>query len=231
MVKVLLLEQDGVLRETIQSHLELLDFSVFWGKTPDELIVKIERIQPDILVLNTGTPGEHEPFSFVKELRKTSSLPVVFISKSEKESILITSFEVGGDDFLRIPFSPKELALRIRAIIRRTGVKKDKKPVVQWNLNKETIKVDHQAHRLTVNGKATNLTASQWKIFLCLSEGAGSVVSRGQIIDRCLDYAFEGYDRTVDTHIKKLRSNLGSPRWIETVRGYGYRFAGEPVEE
>lgn len=230
MAKVLLLEPEITLKDSIRSHLELLDYIVSTGNNIDDLTAQIDRDTPDILVIHTG-PGEHNSFSFVKELRKTSSLPVIILSDSEKESSLITGFEVGCDDFIKSPLSTKELALRIGAILRRTGVKKEKKPVDRWTLEEDIINVDHRAHRLSINGKSANLTASQWKIFLCLTEGEGAVVSRGQIIDRCLDYAFEGYDRTVDTHIKKLRANLGSPKWIETVRGYGYRFAGETNEE
>jgi len=151
---------------------------------------------------------------------------VIIISKRNTESDRITGFEVGADDYLVKPFSTKELALRIIAILRRMNSMIQTVKEKRWNLGESILTTDENAHKALLNGSVLKLTTAEWKILIYLTSNGGAVVSREQILDRCLEYSFEGYDRTVDTHIKNLRSKLIDPHWIETVRGYGYRFAG-----
>ena len=222
---VAVVEDNEDLMNTVSSYLKLADFDVVEMKTIEELNRTLSESKADILVMDINL-SDGDGFTFVKELRKRSDIPVIFMSVRDSESDRITGFEVGADDYVTKPFSPKELVLRIKAVLRRT-MKKIEEPGEVWELDSHVLQIEKGTHRAMLSGKQINLTAAEWKILLYLSSNNTSVVTRSQIIDRCLEYTFEGYDRTVDTHIKNLRSKLGTSNWIETVRGYGYRFAGE----
>ncbi|GAH63775.1 unnamed protein product, partial [marine sediment metagenome] len=145
-------------------------------------------------------------------------------------NLRVTGFEVGGDDYVVKPFSPKELALRVEAILRRTRSKGFKgKEVGRWVYRDRLLELDRTAHRARIDERQINLTAAEWKIIEYLSSQPGIVVKRERLMGEALDYfSADGSERTIDTHIKNLRAKLGSRGWIETVRGFGYRFAGEP---
>lgn len=146
------------------------------------------------------------------------------------ESDRITGFELGADDYVVKPFSPRELSLRVEAVLRRSG-SGGAKPgaTMSWVLGKQVLELDEAAHRASLAGKEINLTVAEWKILSHLATHSGAVVGRERLLGESLDYLVaEGSERTVDTHIKNLRAKLGSAGWIETVRGFGYRFSGTP---
>jgi two-component system phosphate regulon response regulator PhoB len=229
MARILVLEDDDALREAVSGYLKLADFEVTPCHNFEELNRALSKGGADFLISDINLP-DGDGFVYVKELRKRSDLPVMFISVRDSESDRITGFEVGGDDYLTKPFSAKELVLRVKAILRRTLKKVEDPSIEYWELSGQQLLVDRGSHKALLNNIPLKLTAAEWKILLYLSGNTSTVVSRSQIIDRCLEYSFEGYDRTVDTHIKNLRSKLGTVEWIETVRGYGYRFAGVKKE-
>ena len=219
-------ENNEEILNIISSYLKLAEFDIVELHTLEDLNKTLSESNVDILLMDITLP-DGDGFVFVKELRKKSDIPVIFISSRDSESDRITGFEVGADDYVTKPFSPKELVLRIKAVLKRTAVRTEEEIKEFWELNNHILQIERGTHRALLNNNPLNLTAAEWKILVYLSSNYTSVVTRGQIIDRCLEYTFEGYDRTVDTHIKNLRSKLGTSDWIETVRGYGYRFAGE----
>lgn len=225
MSHVFIIDSDDGTRETVAGYLRLWEFEVTEYKDLAGVKDGLKSRKPDLLIIET-TFDEGDGFTFIKEVRQKSDVPIVIISKRNTESDRITGFEVGADDYLVKPFSTKELALRVIAILRRNNsfiqAVKEKK----WLLGDNSLTTDENAHKALLNGSPLRLTTAEWKILIYLTSNGGAVVSREQILDRCLEYSFEGYDRTVDTHIKNLRSKLIDPNWIETVRGYGYRFAG-----
>lgn len=161
---------------------------------------------------------------------RAQGLPIIFLTAKASESDRITGFELGADDYVVKPFSPRELSLRVEAVLRRSG-SGGAKPgaTMSWVLGKQVLELDEAAHRASVAGNEINLTVAEWKILSYLATHLGVVVGRERLLGESLDYLVaEGSERTVDTHIKNLRAKLGSAGWIETVRGFGYRFSGTP---
>lgn len=226
MANIYIVEDNESIREAVTGYLQLADHEVSGFGDLAGAREALEERKPDLILLDVMLP-DGDGFIFAKELLSRETIPVIFMSARESESDRITGFEIGADDYIVKPFSPKELVLRVAAVLKRTSA-----PVItasshSWTLDGHQLTTDEDSHKATLNGEPLKLTAAEWKILLYLSSNGGAVVTREQILDRCLEYSFEGYDRTVDTHIKNLRSKLGLADWIETVRGYGYRFAGE----
>jgi two-component system phosphate regulon response regulator PhoB len=167
-------------------------------------------------------------FHLARRIRADYDVPILFLTARNAESDRITGFEVGGDDYVVKPFSPRELALRVRAILRR-GTREGDPQVSRWQLDNHSLAIDRAAHRVEVDGTEAVLTAAEWKILDYLAQNAGIVIDRSRILGECLDYLAEGSERTIDTHVKNVRAKLGERDWIETVRGFGYRFAGAPA--
>ena len=168
-------------------------------------------------------------FSFVKEMKeKTPHLPVIFLTARVEESDRILGFELGADDYITKPFSPKELVLRIQALFRRLDESSsDNSNVYTYKDDENTMIIDDNEHVLSINGAPIALTAAEWRIVFYLASNAPNLITRSQILEECFDYSFESYERVVDTHIKNIRAKLRPGTWIDTVRGYGYRFSGK----
>jgi DNA-binding response OmpR family regulator len=226
MAHVFVVEDNESIREAVTGYLQLADHEVSGFGSLAGVREALEEKAPDLILLDVMLP-DGDGFIFAKELLAENPVPLIFMSARESESDRITGFEIGADDYIVKPFSPKELVLRVAAVLKRASGPAQASGGGEWTLNGETLSTDEDAHKAALNGESLKLTAAEWKILLYLSSNGGTVVTREQILDRCLEYSFEGYDRTVDTHIKNLRAKLGKPDWIETVRGYGYRFAGE----
>lgn len=225
MAHIFIIDNDEEIRESVAGYLKLSEHIVSEFTELSGVKDAMKTQKPDLLIIET-TFEEGDGFTFIKELRQKTEIPIIIISKRNSESDRITGFEVGADDYLVKPFSVKELALRITAILKRVSTIGSNQKEKRWHLGENNLVTDENAHKAEMNGIQLKLTTAEWKILIYLTSNGGAVVSREQILDRCLEYSFEGYDRTVDTHIKNLRSKLIDPNWIETVRGYGYRFAG-----
>lgn len=225
MAHIFIIDSDHDVREAVAGYLKLSEHEVSEFTELSGVKDAMKSRKPDLLVLETIFE-EGEGLLFIKEIRQKSEIPIIIISSRNTESDRITGFEVGADDYLIKPFSVKELSLRIAAILRRSSYLEKRSKEHKWLLGDNYLITDEKAHKAEMNGLQLKLTTAEWKILIYLTSNGGAVVSREQILDRCLEYSFEGYDRTVDTHIKNLRSKLIDPHWIETVRGYGYRFAG-----
>ncbi|MCK5093997.1 MAG: response regulator transcription factor, partial [Spirochaetes bacterium] len=187
----------------------------------------IKMKSPDLIILDVMLP-DGDGFQFARRIRIHSDVPILFLTARTSESDRITGFEVGGDDYVVKPFSPKELTLRVNSILKRA--KKEapgKKEVGVWKLEEKVLKMDRVSHRAYIGDREINLTAGEWEILWLIAATPGMVFTRDRLLGECLDYMAEGSERTIDTHIKNLRSKLGDAGWIETVRGYGYRFSGK----
>ncbi len=223
-------DNDGI-REAVTGYLELADHTVREFAGSEGVLDAVVQEHPDLLILDIMLPGE-SGFALAKQLRSQFGTPFLFLSAREAESDRIFGFELGADDYVVKPFSPRELVLRVEAILRRSGggarhavAGEDR---LRLTLSESTLTIARTAHAALMDDRELELTASEWRILLYLAGRPGSVVSREQLLTECLDYLHDGSERTVDTHVKNLRAKLGSPEWIETVRGFGYRFAGGP---
>ena len=186
----------------------------------------------DLLIQDVMLP-DGDGFDFVRDLRKDMDIPVIFMTAKIAEEDRIHGFELGADDYITKPFSPKELVLRVQAIFRRVdgGKETDRGHRHSYKADTGELCFDEIEHKVTVNDEVVPLTAAEWRILTLLIENSSRILPRAEILKKCFDYTSESYERIADTHIKNLRAKLGPYPWIETVRGYGYRFIGYPIEE
>lgn len=229
MEKVFFVEDNDAIREAVVSYLKLDDFQVFDFPHLKGVQEALLMQNPAILILDVMLP-DGNGFHFARALRKKSDVPILFLTAKDSETDRITGFEVGGDDYLVKPFSPKELVLRVKAILKRTGVEKNSiQEEESWDFKGDRLDLHRDSHRIFMNKKEVILTGAEWKILDYLASCGDVVVSRERLLGEGLDYLAEGSERTIDTHVKNIRSKLGNPLWIATVRGFGYRFSGEKV--
>jgi DNA-binding response OmpR family regulator len=228
MEKIIVVEDNEAIREAVTSYLRLDNYDVYEFGKVSGVLEAVKMKNPSLMILDVMLP-DGNGFQLAKKIRSISDVPIIFLTAKTSESDRITGFEIGGDDYMVKPFSPKELTLRVKSILKRS-VKKDrgKEHAGVWKLGDDVLTIDSFAHRARVNNRELNLTTAEWKILWALARSPGIVYSRDRLLGECLDYMAEGSERTIDTHVKNLRAKLGSSKWIETVRGWGYRFSGKP---
>ncbi len=222
---ILIVEDDVDILHLLTYNLQAAGFEVFTSKDGYEALnTAMERL-PGLVILDLMIPGL-DGFEVCKELKrreKTKAIPVIMLTARGDEIDRIVGLELGADDYVVKPFSPRELILRIRAVLRRSLPKEASEAVWQH----EGLKVDLDAHKAMVDGDEVILTATEFKLLVELVRNRGKVQTRDQLLDRVWGYQFDGYARTVDTHVRRLRQKLGPySQWVETVRGVGYRFRG-----
>ena len=222
------MEDHEVIRNGVVQYLTLSGYESVGFKCIADATAGFAHRVPDLLIQDVMLP-DGDGFAFVKEIKaKSPRLPVIFLKARVDESDRILGFELGADDYITKPFSPKELVLRIQALFRRIdeGAEESKNQYKYFD-GENTLMIDEDIHEIEVNGQKINLTAAEWRIVLYLVTNAPNLITRAQILEECFDYSFESYERVVDTHIKNIRTKLRPGNWIDTVRGYGYRFSGK----
>jgi len=229
---IYVVEDHQVIREGVRRYLELAGYKVLGFGNLASVRDAFRITRADLLIQDVMLP-DGDGFEFVRELRKDTDIPVIFMTARVAEEDRIHGFELGADDYISKPFSPKELVLRVQAIFRRVdgGQETDKGHRHLFRAEEGVLCFDEMEHKVTVDGKPVTLTAAEWRILGLLIENSSRILPRAEILKKCFDYSSESYERIADTHIKNLRAKLGPYPWIETVRGYGYRFIGCPVEE
>ena len=180
--------------------------------------------QFDLVILDLmlpKLPGE----KVCRIIRDTSDVPIIMLTAKGEVEDRIVGLELGADDYLIKPFSPRELVARVRALLRRAHIDSEPQREV---LDFGGLTIDLNGHKVLVNDEEIDLTASEFKLLTTLSRYPGRVYSRMELVEKVLGYDFEGYERTIDSHVKNLRAKIGddprNPRWIYTVHGVGYRF-------
>ena len=225
---IYIVEDHDVIRDGVRRYLEMSGYSVLSFENIEKARQAIAVKAPDLMLQDVMLP-DGDGFDFVEEIRKTLQFPVIFMTARIGEEDRIRGFELGGDDYITKPFSLKELVLRVNAVLRRTEsgrINSGKSAGNQYFLDGLKLSFNEQTHQASVNGKDAGLTAAEWRIVKYLSDREGNVVSRDELVSSCFDYTSGSYGRIVDTHVKNIRAKLGDNRWIETVRSFGYRFAG-----
>ncbi|MFA6937363.1 MAG: response regulator transcription factor [Treponema sp.] len=229
MANILLVEDNPLITEAVSSYLQLEGHKTITSDKVEGVIDIIKRDTIDLAILDIMLP-DGNGFMLAKDIRKISNIPLIFLTAKDSESDRILGFEVGADDYVCKPFSTKELVLRVQALLKRTGSKAENKQIETWILDKEKMSIDSEKHVLKINKKEILLTSAEWKILIYLCSQTSLVISREKLLSECLNYNFEGSERTIDTHIANLRTKLGAADWIGTIRGFGYRFNGKPAE-
>ena len=226
MARIFLVEDNESIREAVAGYLKLEDHEVVEFAGVADVLDVMRHRPPDLAILDVMLP-DGSGFALAKKIRAASGVPLVFLTAREAESDRITGFEIGADDYVVKPFSPKELVLRVQALLRRSGAAAAPQGAGGcWVHGASRLCLEAAAHRAVLDEADLGLTAAEWKILEHLALNAGIVVSRERLLGESLGYAYEGSERTIDTHVKNLRAKLGDPDWVETVRGFGYRFAG-----
>jgi len=225
--KILIVEDEPDILDLISYNLKQAGFSVVPVETGEEAIEVAEREQLALIVLDLMLPGIDglEVCRLLKQRVESKSIPVLMLTARTEEVDRIVGLELGADDYLVKPFSPRELVLRIRAILRRAHgdeVKED----AQIEIG--TLFIDLVGHRVEIGGDFVELTATEFRLLLTLVQRRGRVQSREELLNVVWGYEYSGYSRTVDTHVRRLREKIGEVAdWVETVRGVGYRFRRE----
>jgi two-component system phosphate regulon response regulator PhoB len=220
---VLVVEDEPDILQLIAHNLRSADFEVLTTEDGYDALTLARTHRPDLIILDLMLPGL-DGLEVCKQLKRgsaTQNIPVLMLTARGEEVDRIVGLELGADDYVVKPFSPRELILRIRAILRRFIPEGSPTAVYQ----RDGLTVDEEAHRVTVDGGETRLTATEFKLLVELIRNHGKVLTRDQLLDKVWGYQFDGYARTVDTHIRRLRQKIAPyDSLIETVRGVGYRF-------
>jgi DNA-binding response OmpR family regulator len=221
---VLLVEDERKLRELVRSYLERAGFTVLSTGSGAEAITLADSASPDLVVLDLGlpdVPGE----TVAREVRVGAAVPVLILTAKSSEEDRIRGLELGADDYVTKPFSPRELVLRVQAILRRGGPATGDRGAVSYGGG--AMMIDEPRRQVTVRGSAADLTPTEWGVLVALASVPGRVYSRFELINRVRGYEFEGYERTIDSHVKNLRRKIeedpGNPQIVQTVLGGGYR--------
>ena len=227
---IYVVEDHDVIRNGVVQYLSISGYEAVGQKNIEEARKAFEERVPDLLIQDVMLP-DGDGFSFVKEIKQRyPRIPVIFLTARTEESDRILGFELGADDYISKPFSPKELVLRIQALFRRIDESdSNNENVFTYKDNDNILVIDDNEHIISINGTPISLTAAEWRIVFYLASNAPNLITRSQILEECFDYSFESYERVVDTHIKNIRAKLKPGAWIDTVRGYGYRFSGKKV--
>jgi DNA-binding response OmpR family regulator len=222
-VTVLVVEDERKLRDLVRSYLERAGFTVLSTGSGAEAITMASGAAPDLVVLDLGlpdVPGE----TVARELRAATATPILMLTAKITEEDRIRGLELGADDYVTKPFSPRELVLRVQAILRRGG---SAAAAGVTSYGGGELVIDHLRRAATVRGAQAKLTPTEWGVLVALATVPGRVYSRHELINQLRRHEFEGYVRTIDSHVKNLRRKIeedpASPRIIQTVLGGGYQ--------
>lgn len=220
---ILVVDDEPKIVKLTRDYLEKDGFRVVSAGDGNAALSMARREKPDLIVLDVMLPGM-DGREVCRALRRETDVPVIMLTARSEESDQIVGLEIGADDYITKPFSPRTLVARVRALLRRTQGRLKPSRVIRSG----ALEIDLESHRATLNQESLHLTPNEFRLLALFAQHPGQVLSREQILDQLHGEAFESFDRSIDSHIKNLRRKLenhpGAPRWIETVYGEGYRF-------
>ncbi|HUG55696.1 MAG TPA: response regulator transcription factor [Candidatus Limnocylindrales bacterium] len=225
MARLLVIDDEANLRHTLGYALRQEGHDVLTAEDGERGIEVFRESQPDAVILDVMLP-RLDGFEVCRRLRRESDVPILMLTARDTELDTVVGLEIGADDYLAKPFSMRELIARVRAMLRRT--RRGAEEAGPERLEADGLVLDVPRHRVTRDGEDVALKPKEFDLLQLLMANPGRVLGRDQILARVWGYEYAGDTRTVDTHVKTLRERLGDradrPRWIETVRGVGYRF-------
>lgn len=223
MTKILVVDDEKEIRQVIVKYLQSEGYLTIEAENGVEAVMKYHDEHPDLLILDLNLPdisGE----KVCESIRQSNDTPIIMLTAKVQEDDRINGLALGADDYVVKPFSPKELVMRVKAILRRTMVTKKPQDTIEFG----KIEIDEQSYVVKKDGREVFLTPIEFKILVALSKNPGRTFSREQLITFALGYEYDGLNRTIDSHIKNLRQKIesdpGSPKHIRTVFGVGYKF-------
>ena len=222
---ILVVDDEPKIVKTVRAYLEEAGFRVVAAGDGRGALAAFRHDRPSLVILDLGLPGVGG-LDVARTIRRESDLPIIMLTARVDETDKLIGLELGADDYVTKPFSPRELVARVRAVLRRASGEREGPlpPVVAGE-----VSIDLERRRVTVAGRPVELTVTEFELLVLLARNPGRVLTRLEILDRVQGYAFEGYERTVDAHVKNLRQKIEpdarNPRYLLTVYGVGYKFA------
>lgn len=223
---ILVVEDEIELARVLRDYLENSGFRVETAYDGPTAISRFHHVQPDLVLLDLNLP-RMDGLDVARELRRVRDVPIIMVTARVEETDRLIGLELGADDYVTKPFSPREVVARVRAVLRRAHGE----PLPLEILRAADIEIDLVRHRVTVAGEKVDLTPTEFEILAALARYPGRAFRRMELLDLTQGEAYEGYERTIDAHVKNLRAKIEEnpkvPRYIQTVYGVGYRFGEE----
>lgn len=224
MTSVLIIEDEVELVKVLRSYIEKAGITVISAFRGDTGLSIWEQKQPDLVILDLNLPGM-DGIDVAREIRRKSNTPIIMLTARVEETDQLIGLELGADDYITKPFSPRIVVARVRALLRRANTE----PSLENLIRIADLKIDINAHNVVRSGHEIELTPTEFNLLVKLASQPGRAFTRLQLLESVMDTDFEGYERTIDAHIKNLRSKIEpspkKPIYIETVFGVGYRFS------
>jgi DNA-binding response OmpR family regulator len=226
MKTVLVVDDELKITRLLRDYLQQAGFRVLTAADGPSALATARAEQPDMIVLDLGLPGL-DGLDVTRALRRSSDVPIIMLTARAEEADRIVGLELGADDYLVKPFSPKELVARVRAVLRRVDASVEASDLVRAG----DLEIDTAKRKVSLVDRAIDLTPTEFELLLHLARSPGRVYTRSQLLDALHGVAFESYERAIDAHMKNLRRKLepdpANPRYLLTVYGVGYKYADE----
>lgn len=223
--RVLVVDDEPIVREVLARYLAREGFDVETAADGDAALERFESADPDLVLLDLMLP-RIDGFGVFDRIRSKSSTPVIMLTARGAETDRVVGLDIGADDYIAKPFSPREVVARVRAVLRRAGSKEASKPDRPMRFG--DLEIDGRTHEVTVRGRKVRLTPKEFDVIHLLASSPGAVFSRLEILDELWDFAFDGDPSTVTVHVRRLREKIekepSNPKHLVTVWGAGYRF-------
>jgi DNA-binding response OmpR family regulator len=225
MLKILVVEDEPEIARLLRSYLEREGYTVVVARDGEAALRAFEEASPDLVVLDLMLP-RLDGWQVMRGIREASGVPVIMLTARDGVEDKVMGLELGADDYVTKPFSPREVVARVRAVLRRN----------RWGGREEArfgdLYINYRAREVRWRDRALVLTPTEWRLLEVLSTHPGQVFTRLQLIERIYGYSYEGLERTIDAHVKNLRQKIEpdpkEPRYVLTVYGVGYKFARQP---
>lgn len=223
---ILIVEDETKIAELLRDYLKAASFAVSCLYQGDGVVSAVKENPPDLILLDVMLPGK-DGMEICRAIRKFSSVPIIMITARIEEIDRLIGLELGADDYICKPFSPREVVARVKAVLRRVHPEPDAR-----SLTAGPIRLNEETHQVTIDDEDLKLTPSEFGLLKVMMTHPGRVFSRNELINKVQGYDFDGYDRTIDSHVKNLRkkidSRLPGQEIISTVYGVGYKFSEPP---
>jgi DNA-binding response OmpR family regulator len=230
MKTILVVDDEPKIAALARDYLEHAGFAVVTAADGQAALEAVGRTRPDLVVLDLGLP-EVDGLDVTRAIRRDSSLPIVMLTARDDEIDKLLGLELGADDYLTKPFSPRELVARVKAVLRRVDAGRQPEPEDREVVRAGDLTLDLPRMRADIEGRAVELTPTEFQLLATMAAQPGRIFTRSQLLDAVHGVAFESYERAIDTHVKNIRRKLEpdprEPRYVLTVYGVGYRFADE----
>jgi DNA-binding response OmpR family regulator len=221
--RILIVDDEPKITQLVRDYLERSGFAVITARDGREAVMRARTDRPDLIVLDLGLP-DLDGLDVTRQLRRDSQVPIIMLTARDDEADRVAGLELGADDYVTKPFSPRELVARVRAVLRRQAGE-----VGGEVLRAGDLELDVPKMRAEVSGRAIDLTTTEFQLLVALGRQPGRIFTRGQLLDAIHGVAFETYERAIDAHVKNIRRKLEPdprrPRYLLTVYGVGYRLA------